>query len=438
MKDDTVVSQRRAIRAAIYTRKSSDEGLDQAFNSLDAQREACAAYIASQRHEGWRELPARFDDGGVSGGTLDRPAIQRLLSEIDAGRVEMVVVYKIDRLTRSLADFAQLVDRFDRAGCSFVSVTQAFNTATSMGRLTLNILLSFAQFEREVTGERIRDRIAASKKKGLWMGGLPPLGYDVKRDGVERALVVNPIEAETVKLLFQLYDSHETLREVRDAAARQGLRSKLRQFESGRIVGGSVMTAGQIHYLLCNPIYVGRVRHKDQDYPGQHQPILEEALFARVQEKLQARSRRRRVRDKSTGALREPRTRSPLAGRVFDESGDRLTPTHSQRRGRRYRYYVSHRLISLKGSESARGGWRLPAEALERAVASAIAKHLQSLQDRLFVTPTPELAARIESDLAALVTTLVRTRGTPLQKLAAKIEIAPGSMTVKLDPEAIA
>ncbi|MEZ5756325.1 MAG: recombinase family protein [Paracoccaceae bacterium] len=220
------MTQKPVIRCAIYTRKSSDEGLDQSFNSLDAQHEACAAYIASQRHEGWKLVPDRYDDGGISGGTLDRPALQRLLAEIDAGRIGMVVVYKIDRLTRSLADFGRLVERLDAKGCSFVSVTQAFNTATSMGRLTLNVLLSFAQFEREVTAERIRDKIAASKKKGLWMGGTLPLGYDRHPDPQRRELVLNPVEADAVIQLFTLYDSLGNLRLVELEATRLGLRSK--------------------------------------------------------------------------------------------------------------------------------------------------------------------------------------------------------------------
>ena len=250
------------IRCAIYTRKSTEEGLDQDFNSLDAQHEACAAYVASQRHEGWRLLPERYDDGGISGGTMDRPGLRRLLADIDAGRVGMVVVYKIDRLTRSLADFARLVERFDRAGCSFVSVTQAFNTSTSMGRLTLNVLLSFAQFEREVTAERIRDKIAASKRKGLWMGGLAPLGYDPHPDPKVRGLVVNETEAGAVRRIFALYERHGCLRTVADEAARLGIRSKRRVFASGKTRGGGRLSRGQVHFLLTNPVYRGRIRHR--------------------------------------------------------------------------------------------------------------------------------------------------------------------------------
>ncbi|MEY4932184.1 MAG: DNA-invertase hin, partial [Pseudomonadota bacterium] len=294
------MTQKPVIRCAIYTRKSSDEGLDQTFNSLDAQHEACAAYIASQRHEGWKLVPDRFDDGGLSGGTLDRPALQHLLAEIDAGRIGMVVVYKIDRLTRSLADFGRLVERLDAKGCSFVSVTQAFNTATSMGRLTLNVLLSFAQFEREVTAERIRDKIAASKKKGLWMGGTLPLGYDRHPDPQRRELVLNPVEAEAILQLFTLYDTLGNLRLVEEEATRRGLRSKAMVSPSGRRSGGCPFTRGQLHYLLTNPVYIGRIRHKDQSYPGLHPAIIDPDLWARVQARMIAARARPRGRSATT------------------------------------------------------------------------------------------------------------------------------------------
>ncbi|MEM7291372.1 MAG: recombinase family protein, partial [Pseudomonadota bacterium] len=233
----------KKIRCAIYTRKSSEEGLEQDFNSLDAQREACASYIASQKHEGWVLQPKHYDDGGISGGHLERPALQRLLADVDDGAVDQIVVYKIDRLTRSLADFARLVDRLEAAGASFVSVTQSFNTATSMGRLTLNVLLSFAQFEREVTAERIRDKIAASKQKGLWMGGSIPLGYDL----AGRTLAINESEAETVLTLFDLYEKHGTIRAVVAKAEQLGLRSKVRQSPSGKITGGRLFDRGHVH-----------------------------------------------------------------------------------------------------------------------------------------------------------------------------------------------
>ena len=357
------MTQKPVIRCAIYTRKSSDEGLDQAFNSLDAQHEACAAYIASQRHEGWKLVPDRFDDGGLSGGNLDRPALQRLLGEIDAGRIGMVVVYKIDRLTRSLVDFGRLVERLDAKGCSFVSVTQAFNTATSMGRLTLNVLLSFAQFEREVTSERIRDKIAASKKRGLWMGGPLPHGYDRHPDPLRRELVVNEREAENVRTLFCLYDELGNLRLVEAEALRLGLRSK-----QGRIRGGGPFARGQLHHLLTNPVYIGRIRHKDQTYPGQHAAIIDMDLWDKVQMKLIAASARPRGR---TDTATDPRI---LTGKLRDETGDLLTPTHTQRHGRRFSYYVSNRLIA-GGTDPT--GWRLPADTLEGVLRQIVTSHLR-------------------------------------------------------------
>lgn len=278
------------IRCAIYTRKSTEEGLDQEFNSLDAQFEACAAYVASQRHEGWKLLPQRYDDGGISGGTLERPGLQQLLADIEAGRVDMVVIYKIDRLTRSLADFAKLVERMEAANCSFVSVTQSFNTSSSMGRLTLNMLLSFAQFEREVTAERIRDKIAASKAKGLWMGGLAPLGYDPHPDKMRRELIVNEEEAETVCALFQLYLQEGCLNATAKTAKEAGLFSKRRIFASGRVQGGTPFSRGQLHALLTNPVYRGLMRHKDKTWPGLHPAIIDEELWDEVQNKLQAAS----------------------------------------------------------------------------------------------------------------------------------------------------
>ncbi len=389
------MTQKPIIRCAIYTRKSSDEGLDQAFNSLDAQHEACAAYVASQRHEGWKLIPDRFDDGGLSGGNLDRPALQRLLAEIDSGRIGMVVVYKIDRLTRSLADFGRLVERLDAKGCSFVSVTQAFNTATSMGRLTLNVLLSFAQFEREVTAERIRDKIAASKKKGLWMGGSLPLGYDSHPDPQRRELVVNAAEAVVVQRLFGLYAEYGNLRQVEIEAARLGLRSKAVVSASGRPSGGSFFTRGQLHYLLTNPVYIGRIRHKELSHPGQHPAIIDEGMWDSVQAKLLAAKARPR------GKNATPTEARVLTGKLRDETGDPLTPTHTKRRGRRFTYYVSHRLISGGADPT---GWRLPAEALEAALRQVIVAHLRKAAagHDLLVTPDATGAASLSMRAVAL------------------------------------
>ncbi|EYD74333.1 resolvase [Rubellimicrobium mesophilum DSM 19309] len=378
------MSNKPVLRCAIYTRKSSEEGLGQEFNSLDAQREACAAYVASQRHEGWRMLPERYDDGGLSGGTLERPALQRLLADIDAGRVQMVVVYKIDRLTRSLADFAKLVERLEKAGCSFVSVTQAFNTSSSMGRLTLNVLLSFAQFEREVTAERIRDKIAASKRKGMWMGGTVPLGYDRHPDPQRRELVINAAEAEIVRTLFRLYDELGCLRKLEQAATEMGCRSKHQTFANGTTRGGRLLSRGQLHYLLTNTTYRGLIRHKDEVHPGLHPALVDQAIWDRVQARLQERTARPRGEwgrlaaqvagsDPSTaarGAVGRPSggnqrdrqgsgrgSSAALLGLLRDDTGDRLTPTHTVKDGQRIRYYVSHRLLA---GPADRSGWRLP------------------------------------------------------------------------------
>tara|TARA_R110001599_G_scaffold322654_2_gene533771 strand:+ start:583 stop:2115 length:1533 start_codon:yes stop_codon:yes gene_type:complete len=347
------------VRCAIYTRKSSDEGLDQTFNSLDAQREACEAYIKSQRHGGWRALPAAYDDGGLSGGSLERPALKRLMLDIDAGRVDMIVVYKIDRLTRSLADFAKLVERLDAAGASFVSVTQQFNTSTSMGRLTLNVILSFAQFEREVTAERIRDKIAASKKKGMWMGGRVPLGYDRS----DKTLIVNVVEAETVRTLFRAYLDLGSVRRLKDYADKNNLVTKRHKFASGKEDGGVPFSRGRLYHLLSNPVYIGKIRHKNESYDGLHDAIVEEAIWDRAQALL---SDNAGIRSSRTNAT-DP---SLLAGKLFDVIGEPLTPSHATKKGRRYGYYVSRSLIRNSGDGDQ--GWRLPAQELEACVRAAL------------------------------------------------------------------
>jgi site-specific DNA recombinase len=423
---------RPTIRCAIYTRKSSDEGLDQDFNSLDAQHEACAAYIASQKHEGWKLLPSRFDDGGVSGGTLDRPALQRLMAGIDAGHIDMIVVYKIDRLTRSLGDFAKLVERLEAANCSFVSVTQAFNTSSSMGRLTLNVLLSFAQFEREVTAERIRDKIAASKKKGLWMGGLAPLGYDPHPDSTRRELVVNATEAEVVTRLFDLYLEHGCLNATARAANDLGHRSKQRSFASGRRQGGGAFSRGQTHKILTNPVYRGLIRHKDKTYPGTHPAIIDDDLWSEVQTKLQAASARRRGGSHNGSST----SSSPLKGVFHDETGDLLTPTHTVRRGRYHRYYVSNRLIS-GGPDST--GWRLPATAVEATIAGVVADHLEFCASRQAVVVTEDIAEAMQA--AGAVAALARTIRPEGIRSAARFiaagHISRGTVSIDLDPEAL-
>jgi len=317
-------------RCAIYTRKSSEEGLEQEFNSLQAQREACEAFINSQRHEGWVCLRAAYDDGGFSGATMDRPALQRLLADIAAGRIDTVVVYKIDRLTRSLTDFAKIVEILDARGASFVSVTQQFNTTTSMGRLTLNVLLSFAQFEREVIGERIRDKIAASKRKGMWMGGVPPLGYRVQ----DRKLVIIDGDAEIVRSIFHGYAELGSVRLLKEELEAHGIKSARRATASGRLTGGKPFSRGALYLILQNRTYLGEVVHKGQSHPGEHAPIIDAPLWDAVQSQRAANTAQRH-----SGA----RTRQPslFAGILFDRAGNRMTPTHAVKKGMRYRYWGS-------------------------------------------------------------------------------------------------
>ena len=426
-------------RCAIYTRKSTAEGLEQDFNSLHAQREACEAFIRSQRHEGWQALPQAYDDGGYSGGTMDRPALSRLLEAAQSGTVDVIVVYKVDRLTRSLVDFARMVELFDANGLSFVSVTQQFNTTTSMGRLTLNVLLSFAQFEREVTGERIRDKIAASKKKGLWMGGLVPLGYDLKN----RTLVINEPEAETVRTLFRLYLELETVRRLKEEADRRGLVTKRRPQATGAITGGESFSRGHLYHLLSNPLYAGEVRHKGATYPGQHPAIVDRETFAAVQQGLAQNATNRH----SPTNAKVP---SLLTGLVYDETGDLLCPTHANKKGTRYRYYISKRL--MHPSDPGSGGWRLPAKELEGVVLRGIVGLLKDdlrLSEALQMKDTSaDRSHEVMKQAAALAGDLLQ--GSPqrqrqllagllsclvLQAAAISVEIRLASLLDLLDPQ---
>ena len=419
-------------RCAIYTRKSTEEGLEQEFNSLAAQREACEAYIRSQQHEGWVLARNRYDDGGFSGGNLDRPALQCLLADIRAGRIDIVVVYKVDRLTRSLADFARLVEIFDAQGVSFVSVTQQFNTTSSMGRLTLNVLLSFAQFEREVTGERIRDKIAASKKKGMWMGGNPPLGYDAS----ERALVINPAEAETVRRIFALYRELGGVRRVKDQADRLGLRTKRSTTAKGAERGGTSFSRGHIYRLLANPIYTGQIAHKGQLYPGQHPSLIDDETWTAVRDQLAAHAGDHRRREKAA----EP---SLLAGLLVDANGERLTPSHAVKKGRRYRYYVSTALISEAGQDHTQS-WRLAAQEIEDCVISVLADALASparLLERLSSPGMPgdqirRLIGRA-ARLAALLRSAPRERARIVQQLVEQVIVDDKRIIIKMRRRAL-
>ncbi len=414
-------------RCAIYTRKSSEEGLEQEFNSLAAQREACEAYIRSQRNEGWILAKTRYDDGGFSGGTMERPALQRLLADLRAGRIDIVIVYKVDRLTRSLADFARLVEIFDAQGASFVSVTQQFNTTSSMGRLTLNVLLSFAQFEREVTGERIRDKIAASKKKGMWMGGNVPLGYDAS----ERTLIINPAEAETVRRIFALYQELGCVRRVKEEADRLGLRTKCSTTADGMKRGGRPFSRGHIYGLLANPIYTGQIAHKGELYPGQQPALIDDETWTAVRNQLAANTSDHRHRARAA----EP---SLLAGLLVDARGERLTPSHAIKKGRRYRYYVSAALITEVGTDRAHGT-RIVAREIEEAVVRILIEGLTSPAKLVERFGTAGMASdQIRkmlgraARLAAALSDSLGERAKLVRELVEKVVVDDQSLTIKL------
>lgn len=331
----------KRVRCAIYTRKSSEEGLEQEFNSLHAQREACEAYIKSQKHEGWELLHALYDDGGFSGGTMERPALKTLMQDIEQGKVDVIVVYKVDRLTRSLADFAKLVELMDQKGISFVSVTQQFNTTTSMGRLTLNVLLSFAQFEREVTGERIRDKIALSKQKGKWMGGTVPLGYDV----VEQKLVINEQEAKTIRHICTRYLALQSVNLLKAELDADGYLSKRRTLKNGKSTGGVPFFKGHLYHLMQNHVYLGEIVHKGMIYSGEHDAIMDRETFDKVQQLIAEN----RIKRRSAVGAKHP---CLLAGKLFDDNGNAMTPKHSNTRKRHYRYYTSQAIIQSRPHEA--------------------------------------------------------------------------------------
>jgi site-specific DNA recombinase len=415
-------------RCAIYTRKSSEEGLEQDFNSLHAQREACAAYVLSQASEGWSLIDDIYDDGGISGGTLERPGLKRLLADIAAGRIDIVVVYKVDRLTRSLLDFSKLVEAFDAAGTSFVSVTQSFNTTTSMGRLTLNMLLSFAQFEREVTAERIRDKIAASKAKGMWMGGTPPLGYEPNG----RTLAIVEAHAELVRDIYRRYLDIGNVRLLADALAQANILSPLRARKSGATFGGCRFTRGQIYAILSNPIYIGEIRHRGKIHAGQHPPLIEGELWDKVQATLAEH-----VRGKRTVRQASP---SILAGRIIDEAGDPLVATHARKKGISYRYYVSRSLQHGTGAKS-NHCLRIPAREIEALVIGEV--------KRLFADPL-DIVTRIRADIAPhrigaihdactqITEGLTTRQRTGLAELLLQVRVLPQRVEIDVDPGAVA
>jgi site-specific DNA recombinase len=421
----------KRVRCAIYTRKSSEEGLEQSFNSLDAQREACAAYILSQASEGWSEVKEQYDDGGLSGGTLERPALQQLLTDVRERRIDIIVVYKVDRLTRSLLDFAKLVETFDAAGVSFVSVTQSFNTTTSMGRLTLNMLLSFAQFEREVTAERIRDKIAASKARGMWMGGTPPLGY--APDG--RTLKIVDEHAALVQHIFSRYLALGNVRALADELAREKTHTPRRTLANGKSIGGVPFTRGQLYEILKRRIYIGEIAHKDQVYPGQHDAIVARELWEQVQAKLA---------DNTQGTRDGTRAASPslLAGLVTDGEGEPLIATHASKASGsakvRYRYYVAQSTHHRTGSGA---GLRIPARELETAVTAMLG---QALADPLDLAARASLtldAAHIHelmSTAEELAVGIKRREHTLVRELVTSVQVHATEMQVTVSTSALA
>ncbi len=392
----------KTVRCAIYTRKSSEEGLEQDFNSLDAQREACVAYVMSQAGEGWKLLPDRYDDGGLSGGTLERPALQRLLAEVKAGRVDIIVVYKVDRLTRALLDFAKLVEALDAAGTSFVSVTQSFNTTTSMGRLTLNMLLSFAQFEREVTAERIRDKIAASKSKGMWMGGTPPLGY--RPEG--RSLTIVEDHALIVREIYARYLKLGNVRLVAEQLVADGIGAPLRASSKGQSFGGCPLTRGQLNYMLKNPIYAGDIPHKGKIYPGNHDAIIEREKWALVQARLAANVQGERSA--------RARNASLLTGLLYDADREPLVPVHSRKAKTQYRYYVS-RFLQHGTEPGTRTGIRIPAREIEQVVRQELTSLMGDpllLAHACGLVVTPEMLAQINQGCANALPEMLRSTAT--------------------------
>jgi DNA invertase Pin-like site-specific DNA recombinase len=441
-------SRARRLRCAIYTRKSTDEGLEQEFNSLHAQREACEAFILSQRHEGWTVVSAHYDDGGYSGGTTERPALQRLLADIGAAKVDVVLVYKIDRLTRSLFDFAKIVEAFDAKGVSFVSVTQQFNTTTSMGRLTLNVLLSFAQFEREVIAERVRDKIAASKQKGIWMGGAVPLGYDA----VNRKLRINEDEANTVRLLFDLYLKLGSVRRLQEECHRRGLRTKLRTFLDGRRTGGTAFRRGHLYLILSSPIYLGRIPHKGRSYEGEHEGIIDAETWDKVQAQLATNAGR--VRGRTTS--KHP---SLLAGLLFTVEGVPFTPSHSVNHGRRYRYYAERSLLTAEAGKAKSGaphlngggngvqtkGWRLPAHQIEQLVLKRLGGFLRDRAAILDAAGLKRTSPDFVSAILGRASKLANMCGPGasalhleiIAALVRRITVAQDQVTIEIDPNGL-
>jgi site-specific DNA recombinase len=388
----------KVVRCAIYTRVSTDQGLEQDFNSLDAQYDASQSYIRSQAHAGWMLVRSKYDDGGFSGGDTDRPALQRMIGDVRSGKIDIIVVYKVDRLTRSLADFAKLVELFDQHSVSFVSVTQQFNTTTSMGRLTLNVLLSFAQFEREVTSERIRDKIAASKRKGLWVGGMAPLGYDTKN----RKITVNEAEADRVRGIFRSYLKLGSLNLLMEDLRTRGIVTKVRTLKTGETVGGIPFTRGPLAHLLRNRFYIGKVVFKGETLAGEQPAIVDRGLFEAVQAKLSQQVSNHKVSRTKSEAL--------LLGRIFDDRGHRMTPSHAQRRGIKYRYDISSALLQGRPKQAGTVS-RIPAREVEALVVKAVRDRLNESAETADALLIQTRVTRVEVQSDQLVIELGDTIG---------------------------
>ncbi|WP_338466253.1 recombinase family protein [Novosphingobium sp. ZN18A2] len=416
------------VRCAIYTRKSSDEGLEQGFNSLDAQREACAAYVMSQASEGWELCPEHYDDGGISGGTLERPALKQLLADMAAGKIDIIVVYKVDRLTRSLLDFAKLVEALDKAGTSFVSITQSFNTATSMGRLTLNMLLSFAQFEREVTAERIRDKIAASKAKGMWMGGIPPLGYEP--DG--RSLKIVEDHAALIRDIHARYRKLGAVRLVADQLVDEAIRKPLRNTAAGKTYGGGWFSRGQLYAILRNPIYAGYIAHHGKLHRGAHKAIIAREEWDKVQKQLDGNGNGKQART--------PRAASaPLAGLLVDEAGEPLVATHTRKGRQRYTYYVS-KVLQHGTRDAADSGMRIPAREIEDLVTGELTRLIEDpirFCERTRLKFDPDAFAPFVTRTKALAEKLGRSRTSTLRPLLSQVRILPRSVEIALSAKGL-
>ena len=422
------MSGKRRYRCAIYTRKSHEEGLDQAFNSLDAQRDACEAYMLSQAGLGWELIDKPYDDGGISGGHMEREGLQALLSDIKAGQVDVVVVYKVDRLTRSITDFGKLIEAFDAHEVSFVSVTQAFNTTNSMGRLTLNVLLSFAQFEREVTAERIRDKIASSKQKGIWMGGRVPFGYRNEK----KQLLIELVEAEAVRQMFNLYREHQNIRLVKQSLDEKGVVTRTRRSKSGSMTGGKPFSKGNIASILSNPVYAGRIKHKDKVHPGNHAPIIDLRTWESVQDILEGRA----VKRSATHNVRSP---ALFNGLLFDEHGRKLIPRHANKRGKKYYYYVSQR---TEDKEKRNSCIRMPIAKLDALIETTLKECFENesklLQCLDLENPTADQVTNLSSAATVLLELIDKSefdqRRSIYQQITKQVTLHGDSIIIELNP----